>query len=724
MYSKAPVWVHRLLWLAIVIAFLSILIQWVYPMVFESYTGVVNGHLSYANSQSVTAEEFEAIASELTLDYRHQQATGRAVQESNPFAKQVKTNLLENVRSLSKNHPYAHIDYFRKAGIRRYEGPSTCLTCHATMKVTLPNGTVQEINTLDDVVETVHYKFQQSGPVFTTYGFDGRQVNGPGTRHIPVGKIDRACGVPGSFSWTGWADLIESFPGGSPGGDGKPAVLRSEGCGQCHIGGGYHPATEKMMPIGDVPAVAKQGIDCLICHAREYDMNQRYVLADSKGRRWNQDRSLRTAMTVGLPSNRTCLNCHQHNLGGDMEANLPVEAAPNNLGIKNQRLLHEGSKRGSSITVANDVHAAAGMICTDCHTPQGHKIPRGDKGIDLVANDLPGKGVTCEGCHTAAPHLTGPRRAILNGHGARLACETCHIKQLSPDNVVLRDWIHPVWNAAEGIYTYFNLYQSGEVGKGFKFFWFNGNGTFLANALGYNPLGGDYQPLMLNMVRIDDPETLAAINKAAQELKVHYPDLDVAQYVREATDPLSVLTPEMLAKRQRMISERLLPIMQQGQSKIYPLKIFNAIMYEDMSNQGPFGAMILPFDYPSYYKTGDPVLSMRTAIGNPIVRRMYETPFKLYMMDEFMYYFGVEQWSGIYPIDKDGKLRNVEPHWMRQMGTLMINHGVQKQGRDCHECHSANGIMPFEQLGYPPERVQDLRNLPELQVTDSAPHKP
>jgi hypothetical protein len=25
-----------------------------------------------------------------------------------------------------------------------------------------------------------------------------------------VGKIDRACGIPGSFSWTGWAALVES----------------------------------------------------------------------------------------------------------------------------------------------------------------------------------------------------------------------------------------------------------------------------------------------------------------------------------------------------------------------------------------------------------------------------------------------------------------------------------------------------------------------------------
>lgn len=74
--------------------------------------------------------------------------------------------------------------------------------------------------------------------------------------------------------------------------------------------------------------------------------------------------------------------------------------------------------------------------------------------------------------------------------------------------------------------------------------------------------------------------------------------------------------------------------------------------------------MILPFDYPTYYETGNPLEAMKVAIQNPIVRRMYELPFKVYMMDEFMYYFGG--------------------------------------------------------LGYPPNRVQELVNLPELELYDKA----
>ena len=48
------------------------------------------------------------------------------------------------------------------------------------------------------------------------------------------------------------------------------------------------------------------------------------------------------------------------------------------------------------------------------------------------------------------------------------------------------------------------------------------------------------------------------------------------------------------------------------------------------------------------------------------------------------------------------------------MGTLMVNHGIEKNGRQCEECHTTNGIMDFELLGYSVERVEELEHLPEL----------
>lgn len=249
--------------------------------------------------------------------------------------------------------------------------------------------------------------------------------------------------------------------------------------------------------------------------------------------------------------------------------------------------------------------------------------------------------------------------------------------------------------------------------------WFNGYGTFLDNALGDNPSNpGHYDPLNKQLAVITDPEIIDSIRQAAIELKKTYKDLDVEEYVRLATYPIDQLSPELLAKRKEMIEKNIKPIMQKGESRIYPFKLFNAYMYEDMSNQGPFGAMILPFDYTTYYETGNSKLSVLTAVKNPIIKRMYELPFKEYMMDEFMRYFIVDEWKPEYPV-KNGKLVNIEPHWMRQLGTLMVNHGITKEGRTCQECHSPHGILDFEVLGYSKERIKDLTNLPELKMLSS-----
>jgi hypothetical protein len=704
---------RRILLLIAVPAFLYLLYTLVYPLAFDRYTGVTNARLDYDTSVALTDAEFEQLALDMTEQARRLRAEAIVNPDQDDFAREVKIRMLMNTRSYMDDIDYRHIDYFRTAGIRQYQGPATCLTCHATMQVERGDGTLSTVDTLDDIVNSVHFKFQNSGGGFSTFGYDGRRVNAEGSRPIPVGKINRACGIPGSFSWTGWAALVRSRPHTDPAARtdfSEPPVLRSEGCGQCHIGGNYHPATEKMMPVGDVPDVAKQGIDCLICHAEQYDMNQRYVLQDAHGLRWNQDRSLRAALSVGRTSNQNCLRCHQHNMGGDAYLH---NVAAQNLGVKHQRLLHIGAKRGNPFSPAHDAHAAADIQCTDCHVPEGHKIPRGRLGVDLVATDLPDKEVSCETCHSRAPHNASEHRALLNGHIARIACETCHIKQLEDNNVVLRDWVHPTWNAEEGVWEPTDVYRSGEPGQGMIYLWFNGNGTFLANALGSNPEGdGSYDPLMRQMVEIDDPQVLAAVRASAEELAERYPDIDVDRYVEMATRPLTQLDPEMLARRRAMIDANLKSAMAEGDSRIYPFKPFNAMMFEDMANQGPFGAMILPFDYATYYETGDTQAAMLKAVEHPIVRRMYQGPFKLYMMDEFMAYFGVEGgWKTDYPIAEDGSARHVEPHWMRQMVTLMVNHGIQRAGHDCGDCHASDGILDYAALGYPAERVVELQSL-------------
>ncbi|NOZ47023.1 MAG: nitrite reductase [Chlorobi bacterium] len=695
----------------ITIVVLTVFVLWIayiifYPILFESYTGLTNAKLTYDSSVKLSDTEFNALAKELTYSTRYAEAKKVTADETNDFTRQLKTKMLMNTKSFTKSVDFPHIKYFRDAGIRQYKGPETCLKCHKTMKVQTPNGEIKEVNTMEDVVNSIHFKFFKMSSGFSTYGYNAKEVNAKGTRPIPVGKIDRACGIPGSFSWTGWAAMINTKPESKNG----EIEVRSEGCGQCHIGGNYQPATEKMMPIGDVPVEAKNGIDCLICHSQTYDMDYRYVIKDKHGLRWNHDMTLSSAMTVTAPTSYNCLMCHQHDLGGDAYKH---NYAAQHLGYKNKRIIHPGTKRGTAFAPEDDVHAKAGLQCTDCHVPEGHKIPRGNLGSDLVSNDLPGKSVSCENCHTSAPHTESKDRVILNGHVNRLACETCHITHLQKENVVLRDWVNPTWNEEEGMYVPTDILRSGETNIGFTFLWYNGTGTFLANAMGDNPLhNGLYKPFENQLVHYDKELVRKSLPvefvKQLQEKGV-----DIEQYLENVTNTTVVLSPEMMKKRKKMI-KNLQPLMDKGESKIYPFKLFNAYMYEDMSNQGPFGGMILPFDYPTYYETGNSIASVAQAVKTPIVKRMYELPFKEYMMDDFMHYFGVSEWHTVYPIDDNGNLRNVKPFWMRQMGTLMINHGITKEGRTCAECHTDKGILDFKALGYPPERVKELQNLPEL----------
>jgi len=668
---------------------LVLLKEAVYPAFFRWYTGDKSAVLSYDTVEILTTMKFEKLAANLQTEALKAKVEALAAAEKSPGYRRERERLLKGLPSLKRGVGYDHIRYFREAGVLSYKGPETCLSCHKAIRVIEPDGSVRERPLMQDVMETSHFQLFAMRPGFSTYGYDGRQVNEEG-RSIPVGKVDRACGIPGSFTWTGWAALIEAKPK-----DGKPHLV-SEGCGQCHIGGMYGPASDLMMPVGIDDAHREQGIDCLICHSDAYDMNRRYVIDDGVGLRWNQDRSMKAALTVGRPTATMCLRCHQHNMGGDTYVH---NQAAKTVGYQNQRLLHGWSKRGAPFAAFDDVHAKAGMECLDCHQPVGHRIPRGSRGVDLVSNDLPGVEVSCEKCHTAAPHFKNERtRAFLNGHTARMACQTCHITKLQEKSVVLIDWATPTFNEEEGVWTPTVKLASGDVRTTVGYLWYNGSGSFLANALGDNPSNpGVYNPLMDAIVKYN-----------------RIPGLEIEGVTDN--DFLSPMRPELVEKRRRMVADNIQPHQEKGRSKLQPFHLFNARMYEDMNNQGPFGAMIMPFDYKTYFETGDTLASVKKAIAHPIVVRMYQTMFKVYMMDDFMKYFGIEEgWKPQHPLAPDypGK---IEPHWMRQMGTIALNHGIRARGFGCVACHAEGGLMRYDELGYSPERSRELVNLPELKM--------
>jgi len=137
---------------------------------------------------------------------------------------------------------------------------------------------------------------------------------------------------------------------------------------------------------------------------------------------------LQAAQNVQKATNEMCLRCHT-SAGG----------APNH-------------KHGVTPTKDSDVHMAKGMECTACHTVKAHKIAGG---ADVKAHDLPDVEVSCANCHTGAPHK-GSQQALLNKHGNRIACQTCHIPAIARDpkmpTITERDWTKPVLNSASGFF--------------------------------------------------------------------------------------------------------------------------------------------------------------------------------------------------------------------------------------------------------------------------------
>jgi hypothetical protein len=48
----------------------------------------------------------------------------------------------------------------------------------------------------------------------------------------------------------------------------------------------------------------------------------------------------------------------------------------------------------------------------------------------------------------------------------------------------------------------------------------------------------------------------------------------------------------------------------------------------------------------------------------------------------------------------------------------MVNHGIQRQGHTCKDCHSPDGILDFAALGYPQQRVQELQSMEIVEEVD------
>ena len=550
-----------------------------------------------------------------------------------------------------------HVARFREAGIRRYDGPRTCLSCHRTVAWTAPDGTTTAADLMDNLTGSAHYRF------FTTahpevWGFNGELADG-----CPMGKLNRPCPKPGSFAMTAWAELVVTQRGDT----------LSEGCGQCHIGGQAQAPLGEMMPLYRTLAVEKDAIDCLICHAAAYDMDRKRVERDPNGRlRWGQDRSMRAALTAGRPGTVACLRCHQHNLGGDIYVEdgaqefMPALAAT---GRPRPRVRHPGSKRGTPFSPAWDVHAAAGVDCLDCHHTQGHLIAKGTHTTTMMANDLPGVEVSCLDCHDAPVHGAVARGAEIDTHLERIACPTCHVPALHPDNVSRRDFSVTEFEAEPGIFIYHDEAKLTAPGEGLAYVWWTGDATFLGNPIGDNPNGAGLYRFY-----------------AANHRWPEFAEFDYEGWYEQVMRPIARRKP----------------------SKLYAMKRFNGRQHIDLGNIGPFGGMFVPYNLALYYRDGDPDAAARAELAKPMMGMMYGWMFKIYMLDRFMAFMAIDGWNtGAYADAKAG--RNVEPRWLPNDAMLEVSHAVRRVGAlACADCHGPGGVLDWAALGYTPAEAAAL----------------
>ena len=274
-----------------------------------------------------------------------------------------------------------------------YHGAQSCLPCHA--------------QALNEITHTVHWDL--ASPVRNVQGLP----NGSWW-----GMTNRECALAGCMAAANW--LAATHGTFTP---------QSQGCGVCHIGSLSAP------PVPGKPVTPAQArtVDCLVCHAKHYDWSKRETLVtDAAGEHWGEDTSLESALSITrVPTNGACLSCHEHAFSYDY-------------------------KRGTPFTAANDVHARAGLRCVTCHLTEHHKIAKGQDESDMVANDLPEVAVSCVGCHGPDPH-TRANGAILNAHTARIACQSCHIRQVG--GIVYENWGRPVRDDVHGRYSALSKYD-------------------------------------------------------------------------------------------------------------------------------------------------------------------------------------------------------------------------------------------------------------------------
>jgi octaheme c-type cytochrome (tetrathionate reductase family) len=173
-------------------------------------------------------------------------------------------------------------------------------------------------------------------------------------------------------------------------------------CTNCHAGYGWKDASFDFTRV--------ESIDCLVCHEQTGAYRKDLGGVPAAG-----VNLVAAAGSVAAPTRENCGICHFAGGGGDAVKHGDMDGS---LYFPRERI---------------DVHMGRhGMLCTDCHRTQAHKIPGQSLSVDVSGRSR----VACTDCHAAAPH----RNQRLNQHTAAVACPTCHIPAMAVDAPTKMVW--------------------------------------------------------------------------------------------------------------------------------------------------------------------------------------------------------------------------------------------------------------------------------------------
>ncbi len=239
-------------------------------------------------------------------------------------------------------------------------------------------------------------------------------------------------------------------------------------CGKCHPGGGPLEQDrdglrydERMKdPASGLTSAGDNGLDgdyyrarwsesgvveadCLICHLRGYDLQQRNAQLGRYNFRWAATAGSGLATVEGSVKGGIPVEVRYDasHFQADGTLRLPMVREPRSETCLGCHAKSDWKKRGASYAARTDVHVASGLHCTDCHTAgsdaaderisgrETHQIGKGDDPGGFVRDDLDGTVRDCASCH-ADGTLGAPvaRHAWLPPlHLDELSCQACHI---------------------------------------------------------------------------------------------------------------------------------------------------------------------------------------------------------------------------------------------------------------------------------------------------------